>query len=76
MIGAYLFGLLQIMGIYFQDAFPAVPAQIFQVAPFPLMIFTLVIIHYSHGRKGALARWVRMFSGTPPKAMGRPYQRS
>lgn len=74
-IGAYLFGLLQLLGIYFQDAFTAVPPQVFQVAPFPLMIFALVFIHYSHGRKGFFARWVRMFSGKPPRAMGRPYRR-
>jgi len=75
-IGAYLFGLLQLMGIYFQDAFTTIPPQIFQVAPFPLMIFTLVIIHFSHGQKGVLARWMQMFSGKPPRAMGRPYRRN
>lgn len=75
-VGAYLFGLLQLMGIYFQDAFTTIPPQIFQVAPFPLMIFTLVVIHFSHGRKGLLARWIRMFSGKPPRAMGKPYRRN
>lgn len=73
--GAYLFGFLQLMGIYFQDAFTTIPPQIFQVAPFPLMIFTLVIIHFSHRRNDVLARWLQLFSGTPPKAMGRPYRR-
>jgi len=75
-VGAYLFGLLQLLGIYFQDAFTAIPPQIFQVAPFPLMIFTLVVIHFSQGRKGTAAKWVRMFSGRPPRALGRPYRRS
>lgn len=75
-VGAYLFGLLQLMGIYFQDAFTTIPPQIFQVAPFPLMIFTLVVIHFSHGKKGVLARWVRMFSGKPPRAMGRAYRKN
>jgi len=75
-LGAYLFGLLQLLGIYFQDAFTTIPPQIFQVAPFPLMIFTLVVIHFSHGRKGTVAKWVRMFSGRPPRALGRPYRRN
>ncbi len=42
-IGAYLFAFLQVMGIYLQEWFPSVPAQVFQVAPFPLMIFTLLL---------------------------------
>jgi simple sugar transport system permease protein len=72
-IGAYLFGLLQLLGIYFQDSFPAIPAQIFQVAPFPLMIFTLILIHVSHHPK----RWaMRLFSGKPPKWLGRAYRKS
>lgn len=46
-VGCYLFSFLQVMGIYFQQWFPAIPSQVFQVAPFPLMIFSLVIIHFS-----------------------------
>ena len=45
--GAYLFSLLQVMGIYFQEWLPSVPSQVFQVAPFPLMIFTLLIISFT-----------------------------
>ena len=72
-IGAYLFGMLQLLGIYFQDSFPAIPAQIFQVAPFPLMIFTLILIHLSSNRKNLATR---LFSGKPPKWLGRAYRRS
>ncbi len=71
--GAYLFGMLQLLGIYFQDSFPTIPAQIFQVAPFPLMIFTLILIHLSSNRKN---RITRLFSGNPPKWLGRAYRRS
>ena len=72
-LGAYLFGMLQLLGIYFQDFFPAIPAQIFQVAPFPLMIFTLILIHLSSKRKG---RILLLLSGKPPKWLGRAYRRS
>ena len=43
-IGAYLFSFLQVLGIYLQGWVPSVPAQVFQVAPFPLMIFTLLLM--------------------------------
>lgn len=71
--GAYLFGILQLLGIYFQDSFPTIPAQIFQVAPFPLMIFTLILIHRSANRQN---RIMRLFGGKPPKWLGRAYRRS
>ena len=45
--GAYLFSFLQIIGIYLQGWLPSVPTQVFQVAPFPLMIFTLLAISYA-----------------------------
>lgn len=75
--GAYLFGLLQLLGITFQDLFPIIPAQIFQVAPFPLMIFTLILIHLSRDTKNRrLAGIIRLFGSPPPKWLGRPYRRS
>lgn len=43
--GCYLFSFLQVMGIYFQKWFPTIPSQVFQVAPFPLMIFSLILIN-------------------------------
>jgi ABC-type uncharacterized transport system permease subunit len=79
--GAYLFAFLQVSGIYLQNWFPSVPAQVFQVAPFPLMIFTLLLINLT--QKEPLARWVetkvvlkRLFttlSGAPPSSLGKPY---
>ena len=50
--GAYLFGGLQVAGILLQDSFPSIPGQIFQAAPFPLMIFTLVVVHFANKRRG------------------------
>ena len=81
-IGAYLFSFLQVMGIYFQGWFPNLPSQVFQVAPFPLMIFTLVLMHLA--QKESMLSWaeekawmksvLRMFSGAAPNALGKPYQ--
>ncbi|MCP3890298.1 MAG: ABC transporter permease [Desulfobulbaceae bacterium] len=76
-IGAYFFGLLQLLGIYFQDFFSGIPPQIFQVAPFPLMIGTLILIHLSNNTKNKqLSRWMRILNGRPPKWLGKVYHRS
>lgn len=56
-VGCYLFSFLQVMGIYFQQWFPGVPSQVFQVAPFPLMIFSLVLIHISQHE--SLRSWAK-----------------
>ena len=80
-IGAYLFSFLQVMGIYFQAWFPSVPAQVFQVAPFPLMIFTLVVMHLAQKEpvfnRVAGKVWIRsiraLFAGAPPASLGRPF---
>ena len=74
-LGAYIFGMLQMAGIILQDVYPTIPSQIFQVAPFPLMIFTLVIIHLSRNRRGTGgSRLLALLSGTPPMALGRTHQ--
>jgi simple sugar transport system permease protein len=74
--GAYLFGLLQMLGIVFQDLFPTIPAQIFQVAPFPLMIFTLVVVHVSRNSKGRKFFLLRFLSGDPPAGLGQNYRQA
>jgi simple sugar transport system permease protein len=81
-IGAYLFSFLQVFGIYLQGWLPSVPAQVFQVAPFPLMIFTLLIM--SLAQKETVQIWaegkahfkslLNMFSGMAPSALGKPYR--
>ena len=78
-IGAYLFSFLQVMGIYFQEWFPSVPAQVFQVAPFPLMIFTLFIVNLT--KKESLLvlmenrpmtqKMLKALSGSPRKRLER-----
>ena len=59
-------------GIILQDVFPTIPSQIFQVAPFPLMIFTLVLIHLSRSSRGTgkRSRLSALLNGRPPMALG------
>jgi len=81
-IGAYLFSFLQVLGIYLQGWVPSVPAQVFQVAPFPLMIFTLLLMSFAQKEsmwiKAEGRAWMKsvvgFFSGAAPTALGKPYQ--
>jgi general nucleoside transport system permease protein len=78
-VGAYLFSFLQVMSIHLQAWFPDVPAQVFQVAPFPLMILILVLISLAQresvlrlaARHPVLKSLVRVLTGAAPAALGR-----
>ena len=80
-LGAYLFAFLQVMGIQFQGWWPSIPAQVFQVAPFPLMIFSLVVMHAAQHEPGLTQRrgppWLQRFldvlGGSAPGALGKPF---
>ena len=80
--GAYIFSFLQVMGIYFQGWFPTIPAQVFQVAPFPIMIFSLMVMHFAQSEKvqlwaegkNAVQSFLSFFSGIPPKSLGKPFR--
>ncbi|MBI5591452.1 MAG: ABC transporter permease [Deltaproteobacteria bacterium] len=79
--GAYLFALLQVMGIYFQGWFPSIPAQVFQTAPFPLMIFILVLMSFGQQESIKIRvdqrPWLKsalgFFSGSAPAALGKSF---
>lgn len=81
-LGAMLFAFLQVSGIGLQDLFPGIPAQVFQTAPFPLMIFTLVLMHYSTSKsrtagfsQGRFQRILStLFLSRAPKALGKSYR--
>ncbi len=81
-LGAMLFAFLQVSGISLQDIFPGIPAQIFQTAPFPLMIFTLIFMHYSaktssksENSQGSFRQLIgRLFISRAPKAIGKSYR--
>jgi len=80
--GAYLFSFLQVLGIFLQEWFPSIPSQVFQVAPFPLMIFTLLIMSFGQNpailRRAEKRKWamqlLRFFPSLAPAALGRPYR--
>ncbi|MCG8427659.1 MAG: ABC transporter permease [Chromatiales bacterium] len=80
-LGAFLFAFLQVIGITLQGIWPSVPAQVFQVAPFPLMIFALVMVNLLQ-REGVqgwvkahpmLQRFIKQLQGVPPRALGKSY---
>jgi simple sugar transport system permease protein len=83
-LGAYLFALLQVLGIHFQGWLPSIPSQVFQVAPFPLMIFVLVLTQSAQAAKrqttiggpilDAIRKLFRMLSGAAPAALGKPFR--
>jgi general nucleoside transport system permease protein len=56
-VGAYIFGALQSLGSFAQSAFPNVPTQVFQTAPFAFMIIALLLVS-----NDAIDRF---FSGSP-----------
>jgi simple sugar transport system permease protein len=82
-MGAYLFAFLQVMSIHLQTGYPDIPAQVFQTAPFPLMIFILVLITLA--RQDAVQRLaaahpvgkavLNALSSAPPAALGREKKR-
>jgi len=85
--GAYLFAFLQWFGLFLQPALPGIPAQVLQVAPFPLMILTLLLVNFgdadwvartlSHLPEPArrpLARLLRALHATPPASLGTPFE--
>jgi simple sugar transport system permease protein len=60
--GAYLFALLQWLGLVLQPSLPNIPSQVLQVAPFPLMILTLLLVNIGN------TEWVdRTLAGLPPE---------
>jgi ABC-type uncharacterized transport system permease subunit len=83
MLGAYLFSFLQWLGLVLQPALPGVPSQVLQVAPFPLMILTLLFVNIGNAewverslsrlpepvRRG-IKKALRALNVTPPAALG------
>jgi simple sugar transport system permease protein len=86
--GAYLFSLLQWLGLVLQPALPGVPSQVLQVAPFPLMILTLLFVNVGNAEwvarslarlpepaRRLVARALRALNATPPAALGTPFEK-
>ena len=87
-LGCYLFGALQTLASRAQSTLPNLPTQVFQVAPFALMIFVLALVNGA--TNPAVSTWVaglpeplrrpmqRLIArlATPaPAALGQPFQR-
>jgi len=67
-LGCYLFGALQLLASRSQSTLEQLPTQIFQVTPFAVMIFVLVLVNTSSNP--AVTRWV----ARQPDALRRPLQ--
>lgn len=85
--GAYLFALLQWLGLVLQSSLLGIPSQVLQVAPFPLMILTLLLVNIGDaewvqrwlaampdGVRQAAVRLLRAMRASPPAALGVPFE--
>ena len=85
--GAYLFSLLQWLGLVLQPSMPGIPSQVLQVAPFPLMILTLLLVNFGdselgqrwlaampEGTRRVVAKVLRAMRASPPAALGVPFE--
>lgn len=85
--GAYLFALLQWLGLVLQSSLPGIPSQVLQVAPFPLMIMTLLFVNIGNAEwvdrtlaglpedaRRFMARLLRSLRTSPPASLGVPFE--
>lgn len=86
--GAYLFAFLQWLGLVLQPSLPNIPSQVLQVAPFPLMILTLLLVNIGDAEwvdrtlaslpestRRLFAKAFRAMRASPPAALGVPFER-
>jgi len=84
--GAYLFAFLQWLGLILQAQLPNIPSQVLQVAPFPLMILTLLFVNIGNAEwvdrmlaglneptRRAVSRLLRTLRASPPTSLGLPF---
>lgn len=85
--GAYLFALLQWLGLVLQPSLQNIPAQVLQVAPFPLMILTLLLVNIGNTEwiermlagmpektRHTVSRLIRSLRASPPASLGTPFE--
>jgi simple sugar transport system permease protein len=85
--GVYLFAFLQWLGLFLQPNLQGVPAQVLQVAPFPLMILTLLLVNIGNtewierilasmpeSARRFFARVLRSLRASPPASLGVPFE--
>lgn len=86
-LGAYLFALLQWLGLVLQPSLPGIPSQVLQVAPFPLMILTLLLVNIGNAEwvertlagmpeasRRVFAKILRAMRTSPPDSLGVPFE--
>ncbi len=87
-LGAYLFAFLQWLGLVLQSTLTFIPSQVLQVAPFPLMILTLLLVNLGNTEwvdrllaslpdkvRIQLRKLIRAFRSQPPASLGTPFER-
>ena len=87
-LGAYLFVFLQWLGLVLQSNFPNIPSQVLQVAPFPLMIFTLLFVNIGDTEwiakflnmlpkqvRKVLEKVINFLRTPPPESLGTPFDK-
>lgn len=78
-LGCYLFAALEIAALRMQSVLPSLPTQVFQVAPFALMIVVLALVNLLSRRDSVPPRlsWlVDRIAAPPPAALGQPFDAS
>lgn len=86
--GAYLFAFLQWLGLVLQSSLTFIPSQVLQVAPFPLMILTLLLVNLGNTEwmeriiatlpdwlRNRVIKLIRALRSQPPGALGTPFER-
>ncbi len=87
-LGAYLFGVLQWLSVVLQPYLQGIPSQVLQVAPFPLMILTLLFVNLGNAEwvervlaalpepsRRMVAKILRAMRVTQPRSLGVPFDR-
>jgi simple sugar transport system permease protein len=85
--GAYLFGLLQWLSVVLQPSLHGIPSQVLQVAPFPLMILTLLFVNVGNAEwvdrilaslpevsRKRVAKILRSLRVVQPRSLGVPFE--
>ena len=78
-VGVYIFGVLQSVSTFAQSAFPVIPTQVYQTAPFALMILALLLVssetidRFFSGSPVSRRIW-QSLRGTPPGALSTTFE--
>ena len=88
-MGVYLFVFLQWLGIVLQPILVNFPSQVLQVAPFPLMILTLLFVNIGNTEwvekmlaptpesfRRTVKKLIRIIRSSPPASLGIPFDNS